>query len=500
MKSKFSNSNPPAGNLPADAIEVALKTAQAIWWSTGQLLATYLVTFGGYVVLARLLPPKDFGLFAFASVFTVLLQTFTDQGIPDAVVQRAKLEKAHLDTAFWFNLAVSFILTGLLWLSAPIASSLLHEPDLSKILRYLVWILPLSALGGIHQAQLKRRLEYKTIGIQNFASAVVGTATSVFMALNGWGIWCLVGQQLASVGCLTIVAWGATRWIPGREVRVAELRQLGSFSIHITGGALLDFINRRADDFLIGVFLGTTALGYYSLAYRLLLTFTRLVSSPFNSVAFSAFSRLQHEPEERRRMFDRLANLVAALAFPAFLGMAAVAPDLIRVGFGAAWLPSVPVLQILCFIGVLHSVVFLHGTLIRAAGRPDWQMLFTLGGAVTNLIGFCFVVRYGVIYVALWYVISAYLWLGVDLMLVKRILGHSTLNYLRSFIPALTTGLIVSTVMFGVQFFLPTELAPWLRLTLELISGGLLLLVLHAKLFLNPRRSLRAAGLIPKTA
>jgi hypothetical protein len=109
-------------------------------------------------------------------------------------------------------------------------------------------------------------------------------------------------------------------------------------------------------------------------------------------------------------------------------------------------------------------------------------------------------VRYGVIYVALWYVNSAYLWLGVDLMLVKRILGHSTLNYLRSFIPALTTGLIVSTVMFGVQFFLPTELAPWLRLTLELISGGLLLLVLHAKLFLNPRRSLRAAGLIPKTA
>jgi PST family polysaccharide transporter len=494
------NSIPSTQNPSANAIEVGLKTAQAIWWSTGQLLATNIVTFGGYIVLARLLPPKDFGLFAFAGVFTVLLQTFTEQGIPDAVVQRAKLEKAHLDTAFWFNLTVSLTLAGLLWMCAPIVAALLHEPGLCEILRYLVWILPLSALGGIHQALLKRRIEYKTLGIQGFLATIVGTSTGTVMALNGFGIWCLVGQQLASVSCQTIVSWSASRWTPGREVRLAELRELGSFSIHITGGALLDFINRRADDFLIGIFLGTTALGYYSLAYRLLLTFTKLVSSPFNSVAFSAFSRLQHEPEERSRMFDRLANLVAALAFPAFLGLAAVAPDLIWVGFGATWLPSAPVLRILCFIGVLHSVVFLHGTLIRAAGRPDWQMLFTLGGAVTNLIGFCFVVHYGVIYVALWYVVSAYLWLGVDLMLVKRILGHSTLTYLNSFLPALKTGLAVSAVMFAVQYILPDNLAPWLRLALELAAGGLLVLLLHAKLFLNPRRSLRAAGLITKTA
>jgi PST family polysaccharide transporter len=498
MNAISSNPTLPTAASSANALEVALKTAQAIWWSTGQQLATNVVTFGGYIVLARLLPPKDFGLFAFASVFTVLLQTFTDQGIPDAVVQRAELQKAHLDTAFYFNMVVSFALTGLLWMSAPFAAALVHEPGLCGVLRCLVWMLPLSALGGIHQALLKRRLEYKTLGIQNFAGTVVGTVTGLILAWNGCGIWCLVGQQLASVSCLTLVAWVATRWVPGIQLGLTELRELGSFSIHITGGALLDFVNRRADDFLIGIFLGTTALGYYSLAYKLLLTFTRLVSSPFNSVAFSAFSRLQNEPEERCRMFDRLAQLVAALAFPAFLGLAAVSPDLIRVGFGAAWMPSAPVLQILCFIGVLHSVVFLHGTLIRAAGRPDWQMLFTLGGALTNLIGFYFVVRYGMIYVAFWYVFSAYLWLGVDLVLVKRILGHSTLTYLRSFLPALTTGVTVSTVMLVVPALFPGGLAAWIRLSLELIAGAVALAILHHQILLNPRQALRSAGLIPQ--
>jgi PST family polysaccharide transporter len=488
---------PTSGKSSANAIEVALKTEQAIWWSTGQQLATNVVTFGGYILLARLLAPRDFGLFAFASVFTVLLQTFTDQGIPDAVVQRAQLEKAHLDTAFWFNVVLSSFLGGILWVIAPFAASLVHEPRLGGVLRCLVWILPLSALGGIHQSLLKRRLEYRTLGIQGFIATMAGTVTGVVLAWYGWGIWCLVGQQMASVSCLTVVAWKAAGWVPGFEFRLAELRELGSFSIHITSGALLDFINRRADDFLIGIFLGATSLGYYSLAYRLLLTFTRLVSSPFNSVAFSAFSRLQHEPEERSFMFDRLARLVAALAFPAFFGLAAVAPDLIRAGFGAAWLPSVPVLQILCFIGVLHSVVFLHGTLIRAAGRPDWQMLFTLGGAVTNLVGFCFVVRYGIIYVALWYVVSAYLWLGFDLMLVKRILGHSTATYLRGFLPALCTGIVVSEVMLFVQIFLPGGLSAWPRFLLEITAGASALAILHRQILLYPRRSLQAVGLIP---
>jgi PST family polysaccharide transporter len=483
---------------PANALEVALKTARAIWWSTGQQLATNVVTFGGYVVLARLLPPKDFGLFAFASVFTILLQTFTDQGIPDAIVQRAEIEKAHLDTAFWFNLALSFSLAGVLWLGASFAASLVHEPGLCGILRWLVWVLPLSALGGIHQAILKRRMEYRTLNIQGFVATTAGTATGVLLAWNGWGIWCLVGQQMVNVVFLTLVAWVATRWVPGFAIRLVELRELGRFSVHITAGALLDFVNRRADDFLIGVFLGTTALGYYSLAYRLLLTFTRLVSSPFNSVAFSAFSRLQNNPEERHRMFRRLAQLVAALAFPTFLGLAAVSPELIRAAFGAMWMPCVPVLQILCFIGVLHSVVFLHGTLIRAAGRPDWQMLFTLGGALTNLIGFYFVVRYGMIYVALWYVFSAYLWLGIDLMLVKRILGHSTLKYLRSFLPALATGVASATFALLVQALLAGELTAWSRLALEVAVGSLVATILYAPALFYSERSLRASGLTLK--
>jgi len=487
-----------AGTSTANSIHVALKTAQAIWWSVGQQLAINVVSFGGYIVLARLLAPKDFGIFAFASVFIVLLQTFTDQGMPDAIVNRATLEKRHLNSAFWFNMAVSLILAGLLWLAAPLAASLLHEPALGGILRWLVWMLPISALGGIHQALLRHRMEYRTISIQGGVANAISTAVAVMLAWNGFGVLCLIGQQLANATCLTLTSWIATRWVPSLDCGRAELKELGSFSVHITTAALLDFVNRRADDFLIGLFLGTTALGYYNLAYRLLLTFTRMISSPFNSVAFSTFSRLQNEPEERRRMFGRLVQLAAALAFPSFLGLAAVSPDLIRVVFGARWLPSVPVLQILCFIGVLHSVVFLHGTLIRAAGRPGWQTLFTLGGAVTNLIGFYFVVRFGMIYVALWYVVSAYLWLGIDLMLVRRILEHSTSTYLRSFIPALSTGLTVSLAMLAVHAILPSGMSPSLRLILQLIAGSLALALLHNKMLLNPRRTLQASGLIPE--
>jgi PST family polysaccharide transporter len=489
---------PSAASASASSGEVVARTGRAIGWSAMQQLGINAVSFISYIVLARLLKPGDFGLLAYATVFITLLQAFVDQGIPDAVVQRADLKPSHLHTAFWFNLAVSCLLAGALALAAPGVASILGEPRLGPILRALALVLPLSALGGIHQALLKRRLDYRLVSLQNFLAAFAGTITALILACRGGGVWSLVGQQLASGGCTAFCAILFCPWLPRFVFAVTELRELFRFSFHITSGALLDFINRRADDFLIGFFLGTTALGIYSLAYRLLVTFTRFITAPLNSVAFSAFSRLQGDNEERRRLFYRLTRLAASAAFPLFLGVAAVAPDFLGAIFGLRWIESAPILRILCLIGILHSVALIHGTLLRASGRPGWQVLFTLGGATTNLVGFFFLVKFGVAYVAGWYVLSAYLWLGVDLVLIRWVLVHRTLDYLRGFVPALLIGVAVAAAMLGLQLALAGHLSVYARLALEMAVGGALLAFFYRSLLLNPRLALHEAGLLRK--
>jgi PST family polysaccharide transporter len=462
--------------------ELQRKAVRGIAWSGLQNMATSGVAFITYTVLARLLPPGDFGLLAFAAVFIVFLQMFVDQGIPDAIVQRSEVRPGHLNAAFWFNLLLSAGLAASLWFGAPAIAGLFHESRLASILRWLTPMLLFSAISAINQALMKRHLEYRRLALVNLVSALAAGAVAVVCACRHGGVWSLVAQQITASAFTAGLTMFYCQWWPGLAFHLRDLRELLHFSVHVTTSAILDFFNRRSDDFLIGYFLGPVVLGYYSLAYRVLMTFTRLITTPFNSVGFSAFSRLQHQPEERRQFFYRLTRTVALIGFPVFLGLAAVAPDVVDGFFGAKWRDSAPVLRILCFIGMLHSVAFLHGTLMRAAGRAKWQMWFTFAGALTNVAGFLYFARLGILYVAGWYVLSAYLWLGADLVLLQRILQHPTRTYLRGFLQPLLSALAVAGAAFLVLSACPREWPILVRMTLEGAAGTVALFATQPQL------------------
>jgi PST family polysaccharide transporter len=480
----------PESPAPAGA-GVREKASRGIGWSSVQQIANNGMSFVTYGLLARLLPPKDFGLLAFASVFIAFLQLFVEQGIGDAVVQRTETRPGHFSAAFWFNLAVSSVLGGGLCMASGLIASLVHSPGLSSILRGLAPLLVLSALGGIHSAILKRRLEFKLLAIQNLVCTMTSGIAAIVCAFSGLGVWSLVVQQLSYSLMGSVMLWCSEPWRPGFDFAWQDLKDLFGFSIHITSSAFLDFFNRRSDDFLIGCFLGPVILGYYSLAYKLLLTFTRLINSPFNVVAFAAFSRLQGHDEEMRRFFNHLSRLTGAIALPVFLGLAAIAPEFIAAAFGQRWLVAVPVLRILCMIGVLHCVAFLHGTLVRAVGHADWQMWFTLGGALTNVIGFYCTVRYGILYVAGWYVLSAYLWLAVDLAMVRRVLHHSTLRYLAGFSGSLLKALGVVAAVFIAHALVPATAPVVWRFAGEAVAGIAVFTATNSSIVFNPLGTLR---------
>jgi PST family polysaccharide transporter len=471
--------------------DVRKKASRGIGWSSVQQIANNGMAFVTYGLLARLLPPKDFGLLAFASVFTAFLQLFIEQGIADAVVQRAETRPGHYSAAFWFNLSVSTLFAGGLCLFAGVISSMVHEPGLTGILRGLAPLLVFSALGGIHASILKRRLEFKLLAVQNLVCTMAGGIVAIIFAFRGFGVWALVIQQMTYAVLCAIMLWCSESWRPGFDFSMADLKDLAPFAIHITSSAFLDFFNRRSDDFLIGCFLGPVVLGYYSLAYKLLLTFTRLINSPFNNVAFSAFSRLQQDGPELRRFFDHLTRLTGAIAFPVFLGLAAIAPEFLTALFGQRWIIAAPVLRILCIVGILHSIAFLHGALLRAVGRANWQMWFTLGGAVTNVIGFYCFVRMGVLYVAGWYVVSAYLWLAADLGMLRTVLGHSTLSYLGRFGGALLKGLGVVAAVWLARALCPASAPLLWRFSAEAVAGIAVFVSTNSAIVLNPLGAIR---------
>jgi len=228
---------------------------------------------------------------------------------------------------------------------------------------------------------------------------------------------------------------------------------------------LLAFINNRADDFLIGFYLGPTNLGYYSLAYRILSAMTNLLINSSNQVALPTFSRLQNDLERCRVAFCSATKFSSLLAFPIFCCIALLSKEFIKVLFGEQWMPSAPVLQILSIVGALRSVTYFKSSVFLAMGKPSWKLRLGLVSSTLNIVGFFIAVHWGIIAVAIAYLARACIMFPISQLVVSKLLYISFKKYLKQFIPS-----IISTMaMIGCMIFVSRLINDFSSLTAKII-------------------------------
>jgi PST family polysaccharide transporter len=450
------------------------KAAKGIVWSVIQKWGRAAISIVAFVALSRLLDPEAFGLVTLASVFTTFVDIFVEQGFSAAIVQRADLEREHLDTAFWISVSTGILLTAGGIAASGLVAAFFEEPRLAPILRWLSISFILSALSSTQIAILQRKLAFKNLAARSLAATTVSGIVSVSLALAGFGVWSLVAQNLVRELAAAIVLWWSSDWRPGFNVSKKHYKELFTFGVSIVGNNALTNLVRRSDDLLIGYFLGPTLLGYYTVGYRLLLLIVRVVTGITNTVAFSTFSRLQHQPERMRRAFYNVTQYTSLLAFPIFIGLAALAPELVPALFGEKWAPSIPVMRILALIGILQSVLFFNGSVIRASGKPSWELGITLLNAVFSVIGFLLAVRWGIVAVAAAFVIVGYLLAPLSYVAVRRLIQVDFRTYLWQFVPSLSASLMMVAAIMGLKYFFKDQpLNLYLELSIYLLAGVL---------------------------
>lgn len=429
------------------------KAIKGVFWTGVQNWGSNLATSIVLLILARLLGVRTFGLVALAGVFIAFLQIFQRQGLAQAVVQRADLKPGHLNAAFWISVASGVVLTVVGVAAAdPVAFVLVRwQPKpinvalLASVIRWLSLSFLIAALGNTPQAILRRNLAFKSLAMRSLAASLVGGIVGVAMAFYGFGVWSLVGQRLTSALAGTITLWAACRWWPGIAVSFRHFRDLFGFGVYLMGNETVAFFNRRIPDLLIGAFLGPMALGYYTVGYQLLLIMRRLFTQSISGVALPTFSRLQHDYAQMGQALLTATSMTSLLAIPAFLGMAALAPELVVGLIGEKWNQSVPIMQILAFIGVVQSVTFFNTPVIIACGKPSWALGLGLVNAVANVVVLTIALPWGIVVVAAAFVIRGYAFAPLPLLAVRKLIGLSIGRYFGQLI-APTTGSLVMVV------------------------------------------------------
>ena len=459
-----------AAGAPAS---LASRAARSAAWSFAQNGVKHALSFLLFVALARLLDPHAYGLVAVCVAIITLANVFMEQGLSDALVQRRELEESHLVTAFWINVASGAALAALLQVAAAPIALLVGQPDAAPILRALSVLFVLNSLGGVPQALMQRRLQFRGLAIRMISSLAAGGAVGLALAYRGFGPWSLVGQQITSAAVGAGVLWWASGWRPRGRPSLRHARDLLGFGRHVMGVGLIDFMNRKSDDLIIGIFLGPVALGLYNVAYQMLTVLEQLVCKGFDALALSAFSRLQDDRPRIREALYATAQLSSVFAFPVFLGAMVVAQDAVAGLLGPAWAASVPTLRILLATGLVHAVFHYHHAAFKACGSPGLSVRLGLVEAVVNVTAFLVVVRWGIEAMAAAYAARAYLLAPLSLRALRETVGISQATYLgKLWRPLLASGAMALTVL-ALGQALPESLGPAWRLSALVVAGVL---------------------------
>jgi PST family polysaccharide transporter len=440
-------------------------------WSSFSQLGRQGMQFVTTIVLARLLDPADFGLMGMATVVTGFILLFRDLGTASAVIQRSQPTPNLLSGLFWVNVSFGLVAAVLLYLFAPILSGLYNEARIVPLLRLLALSFIISGLGTLHQALLERGLEFGRLARVELIATLAGAAVGIGSAVAGQGVWSLVYQTLTVTSVTTVLLWVFSPWRPMFVLGLGEVRQVMGYSLNLTGFNIFNYFARNADYLLIGRYLGATELGYYTLAYRLMLYPLQNISAVVGRVMFPVYVRMRDDNARFRRTYLRVAGSIAFLTFPLMLGLLVLAKPFILTFFGASWQPVVVLLQILAPLGMAQSIVSMIGSIYQAKGRTD--LLFRWGMFASTLFVVAFVVglKWGVVGVAVAYAVTLLALSYPAQAIPFRLIGLRVQELMSVLWRPFVISIMMAVVLIGFIASIPTTTGSLMTLCLAVFIG-----------------------------
>lgn len=360
----------PAATVRSGAIQLV---AQAIQ------LALYIIA---ALVLARLLTPADFGLFAMVATLTAFVASFKDFGFTMAAVHRDNIDDQQSSTLFWMSMKLNLLMGLFVAAMAPVLAWFYGEPRLTAMTLAVAAGVVAIGLAAQHESLLIRRMRFAGLAVVDVVSLLAGVALGITCAILGAGYWSLVAQFVATGVLRSAGVWAISGWRPARQASgtrsLAHVDPMLSYAGYLTAYRILTHVGRNLDRVLVGYFSGTTAVGFYDNAFRWSLYPVQQVYQPLMNVAVASLSRVQHAPATYRA-FCRAAFLpMFSIVLPALVFMAVEPRRVLLVLLGEQWLPAVPLFQVLCVAALASSMIRITKWIYLSTGETKRQFRWGL--------------------------------------------------------------------------------------------------------------------------
>lgn len=444
------------------------KTIKGVTWSFVDNIAGSGISFVVGIILARLLSPKEFGLIGIISIFIAIFNSIVDSGFSNALIRKNDATYIDYNTAFFFNLILSFFLFIGLFLLAPFVGTFFEEPQLVPLTRAMSVIVLINALALVQRTLLVKRIDFKTQTkisvIASLSSGVIG----IGMALTGFGVWSLVAQQISRQLLNTLFLWVFNKWLPRLVFSIKSFKELFGFGWKLLVSGLIDTIWKEIYQVVIGKVYSPSTLGQYTRAKQFVDVFSSNLTRVVQRVSYPVLSSIQDEQDRLKQAYKKIIKITMFMSFVLSLGLAAIAKPMVLVLIGEKWLPSVEFLQIICFSAMLYPLHAINLNMLKVKGRSD---LFLILEIMKKTIAI------GPILLGIFVGINAMLWGSVVTGFIAyylnsyysgKGLNYGILEQIRDILPSFLIAIFMAAIVWPISFI---NISPFILLPIQIIVG-----------------------------
>jgi len=442
-----------------------------IAWTAGSKWSSQILSWVCTLIVARILGPADFGLIGMATVYLGLVTLFTQFGLSTAVITLRDLDEnqvAQINTvAVLFGIA-GFVLSSAL--SSPLAA-FFKAPNLRWVIVAMSAGFVIGSFRTVPAALLQEDMQFKVLALIEACQAVIQSLTTVALALLGYRYWAIVCGTL--VGTVVLAGgplfWKAQRFARPKRQSILTAVRFGWYLL-ITNLGWYGYTN---SDFLVaGRRLGQASLGAYTIAWTLASAPVEKITNLVTSVTPAVFSAVQTEHAALRRYLFNLTEALALVTFPATIGLALVADELIRLVLGAKWTEAILPLELLALYAALRSIVTLLPQILTAIGDARFLMWTTIVASIMLPTAFVVGSHWGTVGIAAGWVIVYPI---VPFLLYRRLFRRIEMpvgTYVAALQPALKASGTMAVVVIALKWLLPPDLPLAVKLATEMTGGA----------------------------
>lgn len=340
-------------------------------WKFAERIIAQAVSLIVSIIIARLLNPSDYGVVSIVTVFFSFANVIISGGLNTALIQKKEADKDDYNTVFTISFILAIFLYLALFLTAPFIAKIYKQPILVSIIRVLGFSLPIYALKSVVCAYISANLQFRKFFFATLGGTLTSAVVGIFMALNGFGAWALVAQQLTNTVIDTLILFLVTKLKLSFNMTFNRVKGLVQYGYKILLSSLLGVTVNQINPLFIGLKYTSADLSFYTKGRSFPETLSSSMTYTISSVLFPALSKYQDDKErllQCTRLYMRIASFVV---FPVMLGFAGVAENFVLVLLGEKWLPTVYYIQIASIATMFDVVAAGNCETIKAMGRSD---------------------------------------------------------------------------------------------------------------------------------